>query len=469
MKNILVLLWMLLGIQSAQSQNKPNIVLFVADDLGATDMALYGNPMVRTPNIDKLAKESLLFTHAFASSPTCSPSRASFLTGLMPFRNGAHENHAGINEGIKTLPKYLNEIGYRTAIAGKYHIGPKDSYPFEMINGTNVREPGHEDDGVLWTDLKIGPVDEWLSTVSNKNGSPFLLVVNDHSPHVFWPENAEYKAKEVRVPSKHIDTDETREARAKYYTDITKMDSNLGQLMASLRLHNLLDNTIVIFTADQGPQWPFGKWSLYDYGIRVPLLVRWPGTTDGATETEAMVSLVDLMPTILEMAGGRVPKEPQQIDGRSFLPVLKGEKSEHRDKVYATHTGDNNMNRSPIRMVRGKRYKYILNLAPEIKYTTHMDRVRKEGYWPSWEAKSFRDEHAASVLYRYHNHPKEEIYDILADPEERINLASDSQYKEVLKGLRTEMAQWREQQDDFEEGPYKPSKKKKQGIPYIFE
>lgn len=124
MKHFLASILFLLGIQLVHSQKKPNIVLFVADDLGATDLALYGDPTGKTPNIDALAEESLLFTRAFASSPTCSPSRASFLTGLMPFRNGAHENHAGIDKGIRTLPQYLKEIGYRTAIAGNTILAP---------------------------------------------------------------------------------------------------------------------------------------------------------------------------------------------------------------------------------------------------------------------------------------------------------------------------------------------------------
>lgn len=243
-----------------------------------------------------------------------------------------------------------------------------------MIHGTNVPEPGHEDGGVLWTNLKLGPVDKWLSEFSYKGSSPFLLVVNDHSPHVFWPENPEYEASEVQVPSNHIDTEETRKARTMYYTDITTMDSNLGQLMSSLKSNGLLENTIVIFMADQGPQWAFGKWSLYDYGIQVPLLVNWPKVVKGGTETAAMVSLVDLVPTILGMAGGKIPTAPSEIDGESFLPVLKGSTSEHRKRVYATHTGDGNMNPTPIRMVRSERYKYIFNFAPEIPFTTHMDK-----------------------------------------------------------------------------------------------
>lgn len=472
MKKILILLF-IISLTVSQAQKKPNIVLFVADDLGAIDIPLYGNPEVRTPNIDSLAKQSMMFTNAFASSPTCSPSRASLLTGLMPFRNGAHENHAGIKEGIITLPSYLKNLGYRTAIAGKYHIGPSDSYPFEMIHGTNVAEPGHEGDGVLWTDLKIGPIDSWLSDFEVKKETPFLLVVNDHSPHVFWPETSTYNPDDIKIPSKHIDTKETKEARAKYYTDITKMDSNLGQLINSLKVHNLMDNTIFIFTSDQGPQWAFGKWSLYDYGIRVPLLIKWPNIIREGSDTDALISLVDITPTLIEAAGGKVPKEPSMIDGESFLSLLQGKAFNARENVYATHTGDGTMNPTPIRMVRNMRYKYILNLAPDVRYTTHMDKAKRNGeggdYWPSWITKSFEDEHAASVLYRYHVHPKEELYDIQLDPNERVNLASEKAYKDILGNLQSKMNTWRKQQGDFEIGAYIPSTEKKEGIPYIFD
>lgn len=478
---IIALLMSITGtISTAEAQRRSspakipvNIVLFVADDLGATDTGPYGNPVVRTPNIDRLSNESLLFSAAFASSPTCSPSRASIHTGLLPFRNGAHANHSGIKEGVRTLPAYLQSLGYSVAIAGKCHVGPLDAYPFEFIHNTNVPEPGHENMGVLWTDLNMGPVDEWLSEIS-AGKKPFMLVVNDHSPHVVWPEKSEYEASAVDIPSNHIDTEQTRKARARYYTDITKMDRNVGKLLQSLEKYKLADNTVVIFTADQGPQWAFGKWGLYDYGIRVPLLVRWPGVIAGGTTTDALVSLADLLPTAIELAGGKAPKTPEEIDGKSLLALLLGKERSHRQQVFASHTGDGTMNQSPMRMIRTTRYKYILNLAPEILYTTHMDKAKDHDggrlYWDSWVEQSYKNEHAASVLWRYHNRPAEELFDVLADPDETRNLAQDLHYEEILKGFRAQMADWRHQQGDSETGPYQyPDRTdKKENIPYIF-
>mgnify|MGYP000633953415 CR=1 FL=1 len=451
----------------------PNIVIFVADDLGANDIGPYGNRVVRTPNLDALAKESVLFSNAFASSPTCSPSRASIHTGLYPFRNGAHANHSGVNAGAKTLPAYLEALGYQVGFAGKLHIGPMSSYPFELIHNTNIPEPGYENKGVLWTDLNMGPVDEWLSGAS-KSDQPFLLVVNDHSPHVIWPEKAGYDADEVDIPAIHIDTEATRKSRARYYTDITKMDGNVGKLLNSLEKCGLQENTVVIFTADQGPQWAFGKWNLYDYGIRVPLLIKWPGIAEGGTEMNALISLTDLVPTAIELAGGKSNAKENELDGKSLVPLLQGKVHDVHDLVFASHTGDGTMNMAPMRMIRTKRYKYILNLAPEILYNTHMNKAKDHDggreYWSTWVDQSYKSEHAASVLWRYHNRPEEELYDILNDPDERQNLASDGHYKEVMEKFRSEMNGWREQQGDAETGVYQAPQTKERGpvIHYIF-
>jgi N-sulfoglucosamine sulfohydrolase len=448
-----------------------NIVLFIADDLGVNDTEPYGNKIVRTPNLQKLSRESLLFTRAFASSPTCGPSRSSIFTGLMPIRHGAHGNHSAVARGTRSLAQYLQPLGYRVAIAGKLHVGPEEVFAFEHVSKTNLPEPGHEQKPGLNYDLNFDPVDQWLA--QQQKNKPFMLIVADHSPHVVWPEKYSYDPAKVDIPQKHIDTRETRVARARYYTDVSKMDSNVGRLLASLEKNGLSKNTIVIFTADQGPQWPFAKWSLYDDGIKTPLMVRWPGVVRAGKQTGALVSLTDLLPTLVEAAGGNAPGN---IDGQSFLPVLKGQKDTHREEVFATHTGDALMNRAPARMVRTNQYKYILNLAPEILYTTHMDKAKDHDggreYWDSWRSKSFTDQQAASVLWRYHNRPKEELYDVEADPHELHNLAADTGYAKLLESLRAKLAAWRKQQNDFFTGPEEIKEPKKKGekpaAPYVF-
>src|SRR5690606_36069752 len=404
----------------------------------------------------------------------CGPSRSSLFSAMYPMKHGAHSNHSAVKEGITSMIPQLTALGYRVAIAGKLHVGPQNVFPFERIAGTNVPEPGHEDNPGLFHDLNLDPVDEWLG--QQEAGKPFVLIVADHSPHVVWPETPNYRPDEVDIPPIHIDTDDTRRARARYYTDVTKMDSNVGRLMGMVDAHGLADRSMLLFTADQGPQWAFGKWGLDDYGIQVPLMVRRQEQVEGGVRTSALVSHVDIMPTIVAIAHGT---SPANIDGESFPAVLQDPAATHRKSVFASHTGDRMMNRAPMRMLRTDRYKYILNLAPEIPYTTHMDKATDHDggreYWPSWDVESFRNPQAAAVLWRYHNRPAEELYDVQADPWERVNLAADPAFSDMLEQFRKEMAAIREEQGDHETGPEdlnapKPNPGKHKGplAPYVF-
>ncbi len=338
-------------VSSLPAEGKPNIVLFVADDHTATDCGAYGSGDVRTPNIDRLARDGMLFRRAFAGSPTCMPSRAVLYTGLMPFRNGAHANNlAGQSQcraDVRSLPHYLKELGYCVAQAGKTHFGPPAVFPFERIQNSEVPEPGFENNRALRMDLNMATVEDWLGKVSREQ--PFCLVVCDHSPHVIWPEKATYEPAGISVPPNHIDTPELRKSRARYYTDITKMDKNLGRLLASLAQHGFASNTVLFYTSDQGAQWPFAKWGLYDQGIRVPLIVRWPGKIQPGACSDAMISLVDVLPTLIGLAGGQAHSE---LDGESFLPVLEGKTNAHREVIFATHSQDMGMNFTPMRCVR---------------------------------------------------------------------------------------------------------------------
>jgi len=476
-KKIALFVWFACWLAVASGQRKaslPNMVIFIGDDLAVRDIGPYGNHIVRTPNLDKLSTESLVFDKAFAASPTCGPSRSSLFTAMYPMRHGAHGNHSGVREDMPSMVQRLSALGYRVAIAGKLHVGPREVFPFERIAGTNAPEPGFENTPGLHYDLILAPVDEWLG--AQDPDKPFVLIVADHSPHVIWPEKPMYRPDEVDIPPIHIDTDDTRKARARYYTDVTKMDTNLGMLMTLLDKHGMAANSILMFTADQGPQWAFGKWGLYDYGIQVPFMVRWPGHIRAGIRTDALVSQVDILPTMVEIANGT---PPQGIDGKSFLSVLKDPGNKHRDTVFASHTGDRLMNRSPMRMLRTDRYKYILNLAPEIPYTTHMDRATDHDggreYWPSWRIESFRDPHAAAVLWRYHHRPAEELYDIEADSWEQVNLAADPAYTDMLDRFRLQMKATREAQGDHETGPEDLSAPKKNPgngkepiAPYVF-
>ena len=429
---------------------RPHIVLFIGDDLTWHDIGPYGGKEVRTPNLDRLAGESVKFTHAVAASPTCTPSRSALFTGLYPFRNGAHANHSLVNEGVRTMADEMKGLGYRVVLAGKSHIGPREAFAFEYLKGSNVMPPGK--DHVLWTDLNTARVDELLG--SHDKATPLCLIVASHSPHVYWPENEQYKPREITLPPTHVDTPQTRQTRCQYYTDVTHMDEQVGDVLKSLEQRGYAQNTIFLFTADQGAQWPFSKWTLYDAGVRTPLLVRWPGKVKAGTTSDALVSLVDLMPTFIEAGGG---KPSTELDGRSLVGAITGAAADVHDAVFAAHTGDKDINQFPMRCIRTKQFKYILNLAPQNVFKTHIDAAGgRDGkqYWDSWEKKAEGDAEAKKVIDRYRHHPAEELYDIAADPHELKNLAGDPAHAKTLDELREKLKAWRVQQgEDLEKVP----------------
>jgi arylsulfatase A-like enzyme len=421
----------------------PHIVLFISDDHSARDCGPYGASDVRTPNLDRLASEGLTCDAAFTSSPTCAPARSAMYTGLFPFRNGAHANHTLIKDNIRTLPHYMHALGYRVIIAGKTHIGPRENFPFEYHPKTNFMPPGKHH--ILWTDLDTSAIDHIIASHDAKQ--PLCLLVCAHSPHVYW-EDGDYDPAKVQLPPNFVDTPETRKMRAQYYNDVTHLDTQVGAVLESLARHNLADDTLFLYTHDHGSQWPFNKWNLYDGGIHSPLIIRWPGKVKPNTRTDAMISTIDLLPTFIDAAGGSVPTD---IDGVSFLPLLNGTRTTHRDAIYATHTGDAKMNRSPMRCVRTSRYKFIHNLLPQDSYRTHIDAGEDlDGlfYWKSWVERAKTDEKAKTLVDRYHHRPAEEFFDLANDPFEMKNLANDPKQAETIAKLRDQLNRWRLQQGE---------------------
>lgn len=427
---------------AAQNSSRPNIVVFLSDDHGYWDSSAYGSRVVRTRSMEKLASDGMVFRGVFTGSPTCVPSRAILMSGLMPARNGALPNHSGLSAGIRTLPTYLKQAGYRVAHFGKSHFQPKENYPdLEWVPSEIKRGP-------LTSDLHPPAVEEWLKqrATSEAKNQPVCLFVNSHSPHVYWEPNQGYDPDKVDLPPTFVDTPETRDERAKYYTDISLADKQLGEVY-SMTQRYLGRNTLFIYTSDNGAQWPFAKWSLYDAGIHQPFVAAWPGVIRPGSQADAMISFCDILPTLLDVAGARPPKG---IDGLSFAHVFRG-KDRHRSEIYAAHSGDRDFNVFPTRCVRTDKYKYILNLHPEFKYTTHIDKAGdRDGrvYFDSWVKKAQTDKNAAAVVRRYHEHPAEELYDVIADPHETRNLASDPKLRSTIEDLGGRVRKWMRSQGD---------------------
>ncbi|MFC5457766.1 sulfatase [Prosthecobacter fluviatilis] len=424
-----------LPLLAAEKTVPPNIVVFISDDHSMLDSEPYGATDIRTPNMVKLAAEGVKFTHAFVASPACGPSRTTLCTGLWPARNGAEPNHKAKIPGVPSLPPVLHALGYEVAAFGKVaHGNYGKDHGFDVLGG---QQQGDSD---------TVEVAKFLNT--RDASKPLCLFFGTRHPHVPWGENAGYDVAALKLPPKHVDTAATREQRARYCSDITRADTLLGELRA-LAKDKVPGDTLFIYTADHGGQWPFGKWNLYDAGIRIPFIAAWPGHLPPASTNDAMIAWPDLLPTFIELGGGTVP---EGIDGKSFAGVLLGKVTTHREKIFTTHSGDGDFNVYPIRSVRTRDWKYIRNLHPEFQHHTHISRSSKVtsgfNYWQSWLSAAESNTEAAAKVKRYSVRPAEELYDLKSDPNELHNLAAEPAQAERLQQLREDVDAWMQQQGD---------------------
>jgi N-sulfoglucosamine sulfohydrolase len=413
-------------------KNKPNIIVFLSDDHGADDTGYIGNKDVSTPVIDKFADEGMIFSKVFAPVSICAPSRSAIYTGLYPHKNGGHQQGCRINDGIKTLPGYLIDGGYRVALAGKTHIKPELAFPFEYIG--------------------LNDVSIFLKSVKEQ---PFCLIISYYTPH------EPYFNKKNGVPFKQLtpkkwmpDTPETRKLTAASYDNVENLDNEVGTSLYWIEKADLPDNTIQIYTSDHGSGLPFCKWTLYEKGLHVPFVIKWDGVIEPGTKSDALVSLVDLLPTILEIADISIPED---LDGKSLMPIITEQAKKHHEYIFAAYTnlGVNEGNRYPIRSIRNERYKLIVNFNHQepfsIRNTTRPDeRSVICGYrvLQSWKEVSKNDSFAKERFYKFHNRPKFELYDLNNDPFELNNIADNEEYKKIQIELIEEMKKWLIDQND---------------------
>jgi N-sulfoglucosamine sulfohydrolase len=437
MNRLIVSLLILVLTRSLFAAEKPNLVLFIADDLGQIECSPYaaqGGPTpALTPNMQRLAAAGMTFTQAFVASPSCAPNRASLLTGMHIARHGAVNNHDKPRPAIKKWPAYFRERGYEVAAFGKVsHYKHTADYGFDHFGFDGF----HDHRG-------IAAAVELLEKRDPATAKPLCLIVGTNWPHVPWPDEVVgYEPQALRLPPTLIDTPETRSAFARYLTACSKADADLGTVYDAAEKH-LGSNTLFVFTSDHGAQLPLGKWNCYDAGIRVPLIAKWAGVIKPNSRTKALVSWVDLLPTFVEAGGSAPPAsgvDTEQIDGRSFLSVLDGKADAHREQVFSAHNRDQNMNVFPIRSVRTENWKYIRNLQPDARHTTHIDKQpAKHDYWPTWVEKAKTDRAAADLVNRYHTRPADELYDLAVDPFEMHNLATEPQHADRLRQMREQL------------------------------
>ncbi len=432
--------------QTTCAADRPNFLIIMADDCTYNDLPIYGGENARTPNIDRLASQGLTFNRAYLSEAMCQPCRAELYTGQYPLRNGCAWNHSASRPTTVSMPHHLKAMGYRVGLTGKVHVKPAKSFPFEKIGGFDpscVRNPTQEHND--------RPARQFMTREKNQR---FCLVVALVEPHVPWVmgDPSKYPPKQLKLPPNLADTPRTRQDFSRYLAEITYMDGQVGEILKALDDCGHTEDTLVIFTSEQGSQFPGCKWTNWDTGLHTALIARWPQRIPAGKRTDALVQYADVLPTLIDAAGGDVSK--QTYDGTSFLPVLLGEKTKHRQYVYGVHNNIPEGPAYPIRTICDGQYRYIRNLKPdEIYIEKHLMGMSGSGslnnpYWATWVREAWTNPHTYMLVKRYMRRPAEELYHTLEDPYELTNRANDPMHAEIKARLSDRLDRWMTEQGD---------------------
>ncbi len=411
-----------------EKPEQPNFIVFIADDAAWNDCGPYGNQNIKTPNINKLAEEGVVFNNAFLTTSSCSPSRCSILTGRYPHSTGAPELHMPLPAGQLLFAGELQKAGYFTAVAGKYHIGPKRA-EFDTIYG------GHPSGCEYWVEaLQNRPKDK-----------PFFLWLAALDPHRDYFPNTipePHRPEDVIVPPYLPDNDSTRKDLALYYDEISRMDSYIGEVMAELKKQGVDENTLVIYMSDNGRPFPRAKTRMYDSGIKTPFIVRWPEKLKKGT-SDAMVSSIDIAPTFCELAGAGISETYQGI---SFVPILENYSAETRDYIAAEHNWHDYQ--AHERAVRNHKYLYIRNAFPELNASPPADAVRSITYQKMIKMYKAGELNENQLDCFIAPRPAEELFDVVNDPYQLRNLAENPEYANALDEMRRLLDNWTVKFDD---------------------
>ena len=432
--------------QNLFAAKQPNFLIIMADDCTYNDLPLYGGQNAKTPNIDRLASQGLTFNRAYLSEAMCQPCRAELYTGRYPLGNGCAWNHSASLESMTGMPQHLSALGYRVGLAGKVHVKPTSAFPFESVTGFDkncVRNPT--------LNHSLAGVSEFMA---RDNQQPFCLVVALVEPHVPWVmgDASAYPAAELKLPPNIADTERTRQDFSNYLAEITYMDGQVGEILETLDRSGLSENTVVLFSSEQGAQFPGCKWTNWDTGLHTALIARWPGRVSEGQRTDALVQYADVLPTLMTLAGGQTKK--QRYDGSDFSKVLLGQADEHREFVYGMHNNIPEGPRYPIRTVSNGTYRYIENLLPdEVYIEKHLMGSRGSGelnnpYWATWVWSSFEDQDVYRLVRRYIRRPASQLYHTADDPYELTNLAGTQNATRLQKMMQAELHRWMKSQND---------------------
>lgn len=434
-------------LRAAAADQRPNILLCIADDWAWPHASIYGDPVVRTPTFDRVAREGVLFTHAFSAAPSCTPSRAAILTGQAPHRLEEGGNLWGfLPAKFPVYPDLLEQAGYFVGFTRK-GWGPGD---FQA--GGRTRNPAGRQFADFGEFLRQAPRDR-----------PFCFWFGSHDPHRPYEPDAGLKAgmkpELVRLPPFWPDAEEVRRDVLDYYFEVQRFDRETGELLALLENQGRLDNTLVVITGDNGWPFPRSKANLYDAGTRQPFAVRWPARVPGGRRLEDFVNLADLAPTFLEAAG---LKPPPEMTGRSLLGLLTGqEKPGGRNEVFLERERHANVRRGdlsyPIRALRTREFLYLRNFRPDRWPAGDPELYHSVGPFGDCDdgptkrlilARRDDPRFARYFALCFGKRPAEELYDLRRDPHQTVNLAGRPEYAAHQRRLRRRLEEWMKQTGD---------------------
>ncbi|WP_435895172.1 sulfatase family protein [Oceaniferula spumae] len=432
---------------------RPNFLIVLGDDISASTIGCYGsdNPNT-TPHIDQLAKESIRFTNMFVSQAVCGPARAELYTGLQPQRNGCNQNHKATKKGTLSIVHHLGKLGYRVGLTGKTHFKPASVYPFEKVKGfeanCNVKGIGKES----WSS-----VEEFITRDADQ---PFCMVIASVHAHAPWDagDTSRWELDQLKLPPHMVDTEETRHFFREYLAEVRLFDEQVRKAQALLEKAKLDENTVLIVLDENGAGMPCGKWTNYDWGVRSACLIKWPGLANGAFVTDALAQYCDIVPTLIEAAGG---ESPSNLDGKSLLPLLTGKTKKHREKAFFVYNSGPEGPPFSSRAVTDGRFKLMWNLTPKNLFAVRTINGFDYGYvdkkdpnrhvrklYLSWLEKAKKDPAAEKMVQRFRKQPEFQLYDLNADPWEMNNLANNPEYSERLRELKESISGWMTQQED---------------------
>ena len=402
----------------AQSR-PPNFLVIVADDHGWDDLGCYAHPVVKTPNLDRLARDGVRFTHCFTTAPLCSPGRGAVMTGLYPHVSGVTRlvqgdiaDEASLSPDIWTFAKGLSEIGYENAAARKWHLSTAGA----TAHGFDHEFPSRAD----YLDQSV----EFLEKGRDRPFCLYFCPTHTHRPYRNHDDFA-YRPEEVAecLPPYLKDTPQVREHYAWYLSETSKMDQEIGRLVDALERTGELDRTVIAFLTDHGPSMHRAKFSLYEWGTHSSLILRGPGISGSDRVDSGLASTIDIAPSLMALAGGSAPSECQ---GTSLAARLAARSAESRSFVYSEHN-----ERNHLTAVRGSRYKLIRN-------HTREDPLIWQQVIRNWQNMGEDTLRQPYPLPR----PAEEFYDLAADPLESRNLIESPSYGDQVAELRDKLSDW---------------------------